>query len=87
MRGFFSELDSAVVVNFGHCVWTLVLGFAVFTVFVENDPDCVADLVFVVATGSILALFVLHDACLFALANEFPVRLERHVEEGIASER
>ena len=37
VRGVFSELDSAIVIHFGHCVWTLVLGFSMFTVLREAN--------------------------------------------------
>ena len=79
MRGFFSELDNAVVVHFGHCVWTLVLGFSMFTVLREANHCFFADREVAVDTGSIFGLVVLENALLLAFSDAFPICLEGYL--------
>ena len=87
VRGVFSELDSAIVIHFGHCVWTLVLGFSMFTVLCEANHDFFADREVVVDTGSIFGFVVLENALLLAFSDVFPIGLERDIEHGVAAEQ
>ena len=81
--GVFSDLDSAIVVNFGHCVWSLVLGLSVLAVFFENDADFVADDIVMGEASSILVCVVLNDSCVFALPDTVPIGFESNRQEGI----
>ena len=84
--GVFSELDSAIVVNFGHCVWSLVLGLAVLAVFFENNADFVADDIVMGEASSIFVFVVLHDSCFFALSDVVPIGFESDRQKGVAPE-
>ena len=84
--GVLSELDSAIVVNFVHCVWPFVLGLPVFAVGVLFDHDAVSDCVFMLQAVFAFALVILDDAGLLASLQQLPVCLEPDIEVGVASE-
>ena len=64
--GVLSELDSAIVVHFGHCVWPFVLGLPMFTVGVLSNHYDVTDGVVMLQAVLVLPLVILEDAGLLA---------------------
>ena len=84
--GVSSELYSAIVVNFRHCIRTFVEIRAVFVVWLVRYHDLVSDRVGMIFAFLVFTLVVLDDELLLSIPYVFPIRLERYVEHCVPTE-
>ena len=77
--GVSSELDSAIVIHSGHCIWTFIQIRAVFAVWVLQNHHAVIQTVAMCNAVFVLAFVVLEDKLLLAFLDVFPVGLKGNV--------